>query len=265
MAEKKKINPYDIIGAPELERLVGLDPFPRTLQDLSRVQGFSDWKIRSFGSELIKAILLFQERHADDYKALQDMSSKEGGSKGSSVPIYLTVGEGVAPCRPTVKLFHPSYDEGINAASPICNLIDRRTSADVSIEKVVSEIDGDFLSLLAKNEELLMMNESKVMLIDGAIGCQANNTDIHNENTTIEASMGSRLVTTVDRQANSSNSDQLDRAHDPSATPTVAVKTAINSQQKPSDNAWRKRQGMISGLSAYKARKDPKLNRAPTM
>lgn len=287
MAEQKKINPYDIIGAPELERLVALDPLPTTPQDLSRVPGFSDWKIRSFGLELIHVILMFQESHADDYKALQTLSSKEGCNDGSP-PILLAVCEGVVvapPVRPTVKLFHPSYDETIDAASPICNLIDRRKAAvdgvsvPVTTKKVVDEIEGDFLSLLAKNEELLMMTESKVMRIDaGAICCIAENNiikvpDVQNENTDIEeASMNNRLIAVGSHQVNSSNPDQLDRDHVPTATAATTPITTINAvsiishqTQKPSDNAWRKRQGMISGLSAYKARKDPKLNRAPTM
>lgn len=283
MAEQKKINPYDIIGAPELERLVALDPLPMTPQDLSRVPGFSDWKIRSFGSELIRVILSFQERHADDYKALQALSSKEG-CKDSSTPIHLVASERVVtpPVRPTVKLFHPSYDDtNINEASPICNLIDKRKAVDVPVptHKVVDEVEGDFLSLLAKNEELLMRSESKVLrIVDaGAIFCIAENNDnappdVQNENTNTnieDTSMNSRVVAVEPHPVNSSNPYQLDRDHVPTATTSStainAVSTSSHQTHKPSDNAWRKRQGMISGLSAYKARKDPKLNRAPTV
>jgi superfamily II DNA helicase RecQ len=289
MAEQKKINPYDIIGAPELERLVALDPLPTTPQDLSRVPGFSDWKIRSFGSELIHVILSFQERHADDYKALQALSSKDS-CKDSSRPIYLVASERVVtpPVRPTVKLFHPSYDDtNINAASPICNLIDKRKAVDVPVptQNVVDEVEGDFLTLLAKNEELLMRSESKVVRIDaGTICCIAETNNnatptphVHNENTNTnieETSMNScRVVVVEPHTVNSSNPYQSDRDHVPTATSSITSSTAINAvstgsnlkTHKPSDNAWRKRQGMISGLSAYKARKDPKLTRAPTV
>ena len=281
IAEQKKINPYDIIGAPELERLVALDPLPTTPQDLSRVPGFSDWKIRSFGSELIHVILSFQERHADDYKALQE------GCKDSSTSIHLVASERVVTplVRPTVKLFHPSYDDtNINEASPICNLIDKRKAVDVPVvptQKMVDEIEGDFLSLLAKNEELLMRSESKVVRIDtGVILCIAENndnapSDVQNENTNTnigETSMNNRVVAVEPHPVNSSKPYQLDRDHVPTATSSTTSSTVINAvstgshqTHKPSDNAWRKRQGMISGLSAYKARKDPKLNRAPTV
>ena len=286
IAEQKKINPYDIIGAPELERLVALDPLPTTPQDLSRVPGFSDWKIRSFGSELIHVILSFQERHADDYKALQALASKEG-CKDSSTFIHLVASERVVTplVRPTVKLFHPSYDDtNINEASPICNLIDKRKAVDVPVvptQKMVDEIEGDFLSLLAKNEELLMRSESKVVRIDtGVILCIAENndnapSDVQNENTNTnigETSMNNRVVAVEPHPVNSSKPYQLDRDHVPTATSSTTSSTVINAvstgshqTHKPSDNAWRKRQGMISGLSAYKARKDPKLNRAPTV
>jgi hypothetical protein len=102
-----------------------------------------------------------------------------------------------------------------------------------------------------------MRSESKVVRIDtGGIFCVDNDnasSDVQNENT--NTNIGETSM----------NSGPTATSSTTSSTVINAVSTGSHQTHKPSDNAWRKRQGMISGLSVYKARKDPKLNRAPTL
>ena len=241
IAQRSGLNPYNVLVTADAAELVRVAP--ESLEELGRLPGWGDWKLRNFGQAFVDTIRQYKRDRAQDYASLlplpcasqQQQSSQNIDHTGGQQLLNTHFPPGIdpaapiaaAPVRPVVKLYRPNYV----AATP----------SDVTL-----------------SEETAIPNAT----VDPPNPSHVEIQDVSVQLGTDESKTG---VTSITEAAESSESQQLGLQDSNSSKPRpIAATTGTGPGGSGFAVAAKKRMLASTGIAAFKAKKEVKLTRACT-